>query len=49
MLYLKVGSDKDSFLALRKYPKYGRCLECSFDNELEVADKFEEIVKDSKE
>lgn len=40
---------KDSFLALIKYPEYGRCMECSFENELEIEDKFEEIISDYKE
>lgn len=40
---------KKSFLALRKYPEYGRCLECGFDNELEMEDKFGTIINESEE
>lgn len=31
---------KEDFLELRKFPGYGRCMECSFDNELEVTHKL---------
>ncbi|WP_368251191.1 hypothetical protein [Enterococcus sp. 2201sp1_2201st1_B8_2201SCRN_220225] len=31
---------KNEFLALRQAPEYGRCLECSFDNELEGMEKL---------
>lgn len=40
---------KDTFLALKKYPDYGRCTECSFDNEFEMVDKFDNITNNHKE
>lgn len=34
---------KDGFLELKQFPGYGRCTECSFDNEVEVIDKLKQI------
>lgn len=34
------GCGKDDFLELKKFPGYGRCMECSFDNEFEKSDEY---------